>query len=151
MNRMTEIILLFIMREHFLHRFEEEVPTTGKIIDVFLKKETEYIVRGRMKKGRGIPILSIADSNGNAAPVLYNDKTCVSLIPENDSLYRIIISFKPVTGEQQSAAIAVSLSCAMQTPPYVAYDNSILPQETIRPALRNKKDLTEYLPELKRA
>lgn len=86
-----ETMARLMMRERFIQMFKKEVGDGGVIeIEVFLNKETEYVVRSRVSKGHGTPTLSVLDGAGIAVPVHRSAKgRRISLIPERDGLYNL--------------------------------------------------------------
>jgi hypothetical protein len=113
MSEVFKVIMSLMSREQLLQRFKQEV-TDGKAgtIEVFLKKGTEYIVRGRVLKNSGTPLLSCGDVNGFTVPTHYGNGNgkYFSVIPEKDGPHYIRAAVKPAAVDQESATVMVTLS-----------------------------------------
>ncbi len=113
MNRVCESIVRFILRERFLQQLEKDVIYGERTaISVFLRKGTEYIVRGRLLDGHGKLSLSLSGADPSATPVYYSgdNGTCLSVIPQKDSLYDIWVSLRHAGTEKGFAPVAVMVS-----------------------------------------
>lgn len=92
MGKISEAIMrATILGGRLLKRLKTEVGN-GEVaqFDVFLKKETEYMVKGKVLKGRASATLSLVDEAGSAVRIYSGAKgKYFSVIPERDGLYRI--------------------------------------------------------------
>jgi len=121
MDRFFDAIIRFMMHERLLQKFKVEVAKgEATSIDVFLKKETEYIVKAKVLKGFGKPMLSISDvagldiqgySNGMRNPFIVS--------PERDGVYHICVAVSHTDYIQESSAVEVTLSCVRPPPEYI--------------------------------
>ncbi|OPY77770.1 MAG: hypothetical protein A4E64_00996 [Syntrophorhabdus sp. PtaU1.Bin058] len=148
MNRVFEAIKRFMLKEVLLQRFEEKVA--GKetaTIDVFLKKGKEYIVRGKVTKGHGKPILSLVDVGGSAVENQYNDKgNNVYFTPGRDGLYRIVVATNYAVNGHESVPVEVTLAYRLPPPQYLIDSVRLLPCESDWPGFKEYES-TEDLPE----
>ncbi len=121
MKRIFEALKRLMLRQRLLQRTEKEVPP-GKVaaIDVFLTKGTEYVVRGSVLRGCGAPMLSLRDASRFEITTHCNGNgKCFYVIPEKAGLYYILAAIKPAAGDQESATVSVTLSCAIPPPEYI--------------------------------
>jgi hypothetical protein len=118
MNKLCEAIMSIMLREKLLQRFEKKV-TDGEVakIDVFLKRGTEYIVRGMVWNNCGTPFLSLGDDAGLTVPTrnLNGNGKNFSVIPEKDGLYQIRTAVKSDAASEKSATVVVSLFSSYPT------------------------------------
>ncbi|OPY74555.1 MAG: hypothetical protein A4E64_02214 [Syntrophorhabdus sp. PtaU1.Bin058] len=149
MDRIFEAIKRFMLQEVLLQRFEENVAE-GKTatIDVFLKKGKEYIVRGKLAKGRGKPILSLLDVTGSVVKVRYGDgRNCLEVTPDRDGLYRIVITTDHAAEGHESVPVEVTFAYRLPPPQYIVDSvNDTLPCESDRSVLKeyeSMEDLSE--------
>jgi len=131
MGRISEAITRFMLNEKLLQRFEEKVVEGEvKTVDVFLKKNIEYVVRGKVLKGRGAPVLSIRDVSGSSVPTLYrNHEKSFSVIPEKDGLYRIGVEAGTGTDKREPVTLAVTFSYNIPSPRHTMGAIETMPSE----------------------
>ncbi len=131
MGRISEAITRFMLNEKLLQRFEEKVVNGEAVtVDVFLKKNMEYVVRGKVLKGRGTPVLSIRDVSGSAVPTLHrNREKSFSVIPEKDGLYRIGVEARTETDKREPVTIAVTFSYSIPSPRHTMGAIETMPSE----------------------
>jgi hypothetical protein len=131
MGRVSEAMTRFMLNEKFLQRFEEKVVKgEAATVDVFLKKNMEYVVRGKVLKGRGTPVLSIRGIAGSAVPAQYRDhEKSFSVIPEKDGLYRIGVEAGTEADEREPVTLAVTFSYYIPSPKYTMGSIETLPSE----------------------
>jgi hypothetical protein len=148
MGRVFEAIMRFMLKEVLLQRFEERVAEgETATIDVFLKKGKEYIVRGKVAKGRGKPILSLVDVTGSAVDNQYNNagnNICVT--PDRDGLYRIVAATNHTVEGHGPVPVEVTLSYSLPPSQYVIDSIKTLPCESDWPGFK-KYESTEEFPE----
>lgn len=131
MGRISEAITRFMLNEKLLQRFEEKVVEgEAKTVDVFLKKNVEYVVRGKALKGRGAPVLSIRDIGGSEVSTQYrSSEKSLSVIPEKDGLYRVGVEVRTEAGEREPVSLAVSFSYNIPSPRHTMGSIETLPSE----------------------
>jgi hypothetical protein len=131
MGRISEAITRFMLNEKLLQRFEEKVVSgEAATVDVFLKKNMEYVVKGKVLKGRGTPVLSIRDVAGSAVPTLYrNHEKSFSVIPEKDGLYRIGVEARTETDKREPVTLAVTFSYNIPSPRHTMGAIETMPSE----------------------
>ncbi len=86
-----EAVRNILTRERTVQRWEQEMPVTGtSSFDVFMRKGTEYIVRGRIRGGNTPVEVSFEGPDGTSLQIRQEKgRVCFSIVPELDSLYRI--------------------------------------------------------------
>jgi hypothetical protein len=127
MNRVWENILCVLMRERPLERMEKEVTKgTGLTFDVFLKKGIEYMVRGKIPKGRGVAKVSLGNADGLTTPV-YGDRSgaVFTVTPEEDGFYHIWATVQPKAGNGRPVTFRVTLCRVLASPPYVVRQSAL--------------------------
>jgi hypothetical protein len=143
-----EGIMHIILRERLLRRFEKKVlKGETAAIDLFLRKGTHYIVRAKVAKGHGTPMLSLGEATGFSVPTWRRGKgNSFSVILERGGLYRIRTGVRPLPAEGEPVTVAVTLSSAIPAPQYVMYQIIASSCGFTRPSF-TKDSLTEDLPE----
>lgn len=131
MGKVSEAITRFMLNEKVLQRFEKKVVKgEAATVDVFLKKNMEYVVRGKVLRGRGTPILSIRGVAGSAVHTQYrNNERSLSVIPERDGLYRIGVEVRTEEDAREPVTLAVTFSYYLPSFKYVMNSVEILPGE----------------------
>jgi hypothetical protein len=146
MSRVFEAIMRFMLKEMFLQRFEERVAEgETATIDVFLTKEREYIVKGKIVKGRGKPVLSLVDAAGSAVDYQYNDTGhCLYFTPDRDGLYRIVVTADHAAEGHEPVSVEVTLVYRFPIPKYITDSINTLSLESDWPGFK-KYESTEDL------
>ena len=148
MSRVFEAIMRFMLKEMLLQRFEERVAEgETATIDVFLTKEREYIVKGKIVKGRGKPILSLVDVTGSAVDNQHNDtgnNICVT--PDRDGPYRIVVTADHAAEGHEPVSVEVTLVYRFPIPKYITDSINTLSLESDWPGFK-KYESTEEFPE----
>ena len=139
MSRVFEAVTRLMLREHRLQAFERTVSKgEAETIEVFLKAGTEYVMRGRVLGGRGMPLLSLGDADGRAVPTQSaDDNGSISVVPEKDGLYHVRAAVESTDG-LGSAAMAITLSSTAPLARYVTH---------IGRAMSTVEETVEGLPE----
>jgi hypothetical protein len=151
MAGILEAIMHIILRERLLRRFKKEV-VKGEIaaIDLFLRKGTDYIVRARVVKGRGTPVVSLGDATGFSVPTRRQGKgNSFSVVPERGGLYRIRTAVRPLPAKGEPVTLTVTLTSAIPAPQYIMYQIVAPSCGFARPSFI-EDDPTEDLPEAER-
>jgi len=132
MSRVFEAIVRFMLNEVFLQRFEEKVAKgETATIDVLLIKEREYIVKGKIVKGHGKPVLSLVDVTGSAVDYQYNDTGhCLYFTPDRDGPYRIVITADHAVEGHEPVPVEVTLTYRLPIPKYIMDSINTLPLES---------------------
>jgi len=112
MGKIYEAIMLAILSGQHLKTFKKEVvPGEVAEFDVFFSKETEYMVKGKVLKGRGTPTLSLVDDTGSVVPIHSGAAgNYFSVIPQRDGLYHIRADVKQAGADREPATLKIVLS-----------------------------------------
>lgn len=148
MSRVFEAVKRFMLKEVLLQRFGEKVADgETATIDVFLKKGKEYIVRGKLVKGNGRPVLSLVDSTGSEVENQYNyGGNNVYVTPDRDGLYRIVVAGDHAVKGRESVPVEVSLAYRLPPPKHIIDSIKALPCESDWPGFKEYEstdDLSE--------
>jgi hypothetical protein len=137
MNRVTEFIVRFFLRQELLQKIEKEVREgEAPVCDVYLKEGTEYEFRGWVSpKDAGALELSLRNGSGILVPVV-RYKRGFALVARKDGVYQVWATVRSTKGKEASGLMTVTINSGhpVRTP----FDGmSFLSYLPYRPAPRN--------------
>ncbi len=123
MGTISEALIRLVLREKLLKTFERKMVTGRETsVDVLLRRGTNYVVRTRASKGRGLFFLSLTDADGVEVP-LYRGKwgRRISVIPGENGLYRIGVVARSTRRDPELVNVTISLWSVAPDPLYAPY------------------------------
>lgn len=120
MNRVSEFMVRFFMGQRLLHWIEKEA-TEGEtlICDLYLKKGTEYEIRGRIAEDAGEMQLSIRGPMD--APIsTFACRRGFAFIAHEEGMYQVWARIRRIRGKELAgrAVITVNQVCPIRNTPF---------------------------------
>ncbi len=116
MYGMIDFALRYLLRQKLLRKMEVDAREgEAPVCDVYMKKETEYEIRGWLPKKAGAIELSLKNPSGASVPVAVHSRGFALVAPEND-VYQVWVNIRSVKGEGPSGRMIITVNSGYPVP-----------------------------------